>query len=77
MQIKKNVIVPYTPEMMFNLVSDIENYPKYLPWCSATQILDKTASEVIGKIYIEYLRVKTHFVTKNINTPVQHLLKNQ
>ncbi|MBY0379632.1 MAG: type II toxin-antitoxin system RatA family toxin, partial [Burkholderiales bacterium] len=24
---------------------------------------------VVGAIYLEYLKIKTHFVTKNINTP--------
>jgi ribosome-associated toxin RatA of RatAB toxin-antitoxin module len=68
-EIKKTVIVPYTAEKMFKLVSNIENYPKALPWCSKSKIKEQSGNEVIGAIYIEYLKIKTYFVTKNINTP--------
>lgn len=69
MQIKKSVIVPYSSDKMFNLVTDINNYPKYLPWCSASEIKEQQGSIVTGAVYIEYLKVKTHFITRNTNTP--------
>lgn len=67
--IHKNVIVPHTPQKMFNLVSDIKNYPKYLPWCTNSEIKHTAQNEVIGTLHLEYLKIKTSFVTKNINTP--------
>ncbi|MGF1640534.1 MAG: type II toxin-antitoxin system RatA family toxin [Rhodospirillales bacterium] len=30
--------VPYTPEQMFDLVADVEQYPSFLPWCVACRI---------------------------------------
>lgn len=68
-EIKKSVIVSHTAEKMFNLVSDIEHYSTYLPWCSKSELREKSENTVIGAIFIEYLKIKTHFVTKNINTP--------
>ncbi len=68
-EIKKSVIVPYSPEMMFALVTDIANYPKYLPWCTSSAIKTEDNNVVIGSVYIEYLKIKTHFITKNTNTP--------
>ena len=68
-EIKKSVIVSSTPEKMFNLVSDIAHYSKYLPWCTKSEIKDEYDNIVVGAIYLEYLKIKTHFVTKNINTP--------
>lgn len=68
-ELKKSVIVPFTPETMYNLVTDIENYPKYLPWCSKSSIDNTNGNEISGTVYIEYLKIKTHFATKNINTP--------
>ena len=26
-------IVPYTADLMFQVVADVEQYPKFLPWC--------------------------------------------
>jgi ribosome-associated toxin RatA of RatAB toxin-antitoxin module len=31
--------VPYSPEQMYTLVNDIEQYPDFLPWCEAAEIL--------------------------------------
>ncbi len=30
--------VPYSPEQMFDLVADVEQYPDFLPWCVACRI---------------------------------------
>lgn len=30
--------VPYTPEQMFALVSDVEKYPEFLPWTAACRV---------------------------------------
>ena len=69
LEINKNVIVTHTPQKMFELVNDIENYPRYLPWCAKSEVKHRDANQVIGTIYIEYLKIKTSFTTKNINTP--------
>ena len=68
-KIKKNVIVPFTAEKMYNLVSDIENYSKYLPWCKKSEVRSTNGNVIEGAVFIEYLKVKTHFVTRNTNTP--------
>ena len=31
-------ILPYTQEQMFDLVADVANYPKFLPWTAAARI---------------------------------------
>ena len=42
--------MPYTADQMFELVSDIENYATFLPWCVGARI--KNESEVESKIVI-------------------------
>lgn len=68
-EIRKSVLVPYSPDKMYNLVTDIKNYPKYLPWCSHSEIKDQTHNTITASVFIEYLKVKTHFTTKNTNYP--------
>ena len=31
-------ILKFFPEQMFDLVADVNSYPKFLPWCSAARI---------------------------------------
>jgi len=34
-------IVPYTADLMFSVVADVEQYPKFLPWVSALHIVSR------------------------------------
>ena len=38
---KEEKNLPYTAQQMLDLVIDIEQYPKFLPWCSAAKITKK------------------------------------
>lgn len=69
MPIAKTALVAYTQKQMFDLINDIDNYPKYLPWCSKTTIISCNQEQTTATLYIEYFKFKTHFSTKNINTP--------
>jgi len=80
--VSKSALVPYSAEQMHALVADIESYPEFLSWCSATEILDKsvdaeTNSEieqyVVAKVDINFRGVKQSFTTKNINHAPQSI----
>ncbi|MEM9495125.1 MAG: type II toxin-antitoxin system RatA family toxin [Pseudomonadota bacterium] len=47
---KTEIAVPYTARQMFDLVSDVERYPAFLPWCSALRIVKRTGDEDHGEI---------------------------
>ena len=31
-------VVPFTPKQVFEMVSDVQSYPKFLPWCVGARI---------------------------------------
>ena len=68
-KIEKSALVPYTPEQMFVLVDDIDAYSVFLPWCSQSEVVERTADEVKGQLAISYRQLNKSFVTCNINTP--------
>ena len=35
--------LPYTAQQMYDLVADVESYPKFLPWNSAARIRSRPA----------------------------------
>jgi coenzyme Q-binding protein COQ10 len=37
--------LPYTADQMFDLVADVANYPKFLPWCSEARILSRDTKD--------------------------------
>lgn len=34
-------IVPYTADLMYAIVADVERYPEFLPWCAALRVLKR------------------------------------
>ncbi len=46
----ENRQMPYTAQQMYDLVADVAQYPKFLPWCAAARIRSRTpqgAAEVM------------------------------
>ncbi|MFE3835752.1 type II toxin-antitoxin system RatA family toxin [Pseudogemmobacter sonorensis] len=41
--------LPYTARQMFDLVADVESYPKFLPWNAAARIRSRTPLETGGE----------------------------
>ena len=39
--VKKSVLLWYSPHQMYALVTDVESYPKFLPWCSRAEVLQR------------------------------------
>ena len=39
--VKKSVLLWYSAREMYELVVDVESYPKFLPWCESSTILEQ------------------------------------
>ena len=63
--IQRSALVPYTAEEMFALVSDIESYPRFLPWCSDTRVLSRDSDEVRASIEFSVSGLTRSFTTRN------------
>jgi ribosome-associated toxin RatA of RatAB toxin-antitoxin module len=83
--VKRSILVPYTPDKMFELVNDIEGYPNFLPWCKATTVHSRSEDEVRASITVAKSGIQQTFTTLNrlqpnkmievrlINGPFRHL----
>ena len=63
--IYKSAIVLHSSKKMFQLVDSVENYPRFLPWCGSTQILERDNSKTIASIEINYKGIRQTFTTEN------------
>jgi ribosome-associated toxin RatA of RatAB toxin-antitoxin module len=61
----KSVLVNHRAETMFALVDDVERYPEFLPWCSDTEVLERTAGITRARIGIDYHGLASQFSTLN------------
>lgn len=63
--LKRSAIVPYTARQMFELVNSIEDYPRFLPWCSKSKVKSRTDEEVVAELEISWKGMHKSFSTRN------------
>jgi ribosome-associated toxin RatA of RatAB toxin-antitoxin module len=63
--VDRSALVPYTPREMFELVIDIDSYPRFLPWCHGARILSRDIDEVRARIEFAVGGMTRSFTTRN------------
>lgn len=71
--VKKSALVRHSTTQMFDLVSDVEGYPKFLPWCNSTELLSRSEDQLCGRIEVARLGVRQVFSTCNKLDPPHHM----
>jgi ribosome-associated toxin RatA of RatAB toxin-antitoxin module len=72
-QLSKSAIVPYSAEQMYQLVNQVNDYPKFLNWCSSASILKQTDTQIIASVEINKAGLTQSFTTINTLTPNQRI----
>jgi len=67
--VHKSALVKFSAQQMFDLVNDIESYPKFLPWCSGSRILKREDNIVEAELIIAKGGFKKAFSTRNTIDP--------
>ena len=67
--VERAALVHYSASQMYALVEDIESYPLFLPWCSATEVHKRDDSVTVAAIHIAYHGVHQNFTTENFKQP--------
>jgi ribosome-associated toxin RatA of RatAB toxin-antitoxin module len=66
-QVKKSVLLWYTPREMYELVTAVERYPEFLPWCDKVDVLAREDDAVTARLSLAYAGVRHAFTTRNRN----------
>jgi ribosome-associated toxin RatA of RatAB toxin-antitoxin module len=68
-QVKKSVLLWYTPQEMYELVTQVERYSEFLPWCNKVEVLERGGDSVTARLHLSYAGVRHAFTTRNRNEP--------
>jgi ribosome-associated toxin RatA of RatAB toxin-antitoxin module len=63
--IQKSALVKFSAQQMFDLVNDVEAYPKFLPWCGGSRIIKREDDLVEAELLIAKGGFKKSFSTRN------------
>lgn len=64
--VEKSALVKFSARQMFDLVNDIEAYPRFLPWCGGSRILKREGDIIEAELLIAKGGFKKSFSTRNV-----------
>jgi len=73
--VKKSVLLFYSAREMYDLVVRVEEYPRFLPWCESSAVLERqpadlqagTPERVTARLALAFAGVRHAFTTRNEN----------
>jgi ribosome-associated toxin RatA of RatAB toxin-antitoxin module len=71
--VKKSVLLWYSPLEMYRLVTNVLDYPKFLPWCDRAEVLEEHADGMTARLHLHYAGVRHAFTTRNRHVPGQQV----
>jgi len=63
--VHKSVLIWYSPQEMFALVTDVPRYPEFLPWCDRSAVLAEDAEGMTAEVGIALGGIHQSFTTRN------------
>lgn len=63
--IKRQALVPYPAEWMFDLVNDVDSYPEFLPWCRSADVKEEGEGYRVATVEVAKGGVARSFTTRN------------
>ena len=67
--VHKSVLIWYSAEEMFALVTDVARYPEFLPWCDRSAVLAQDEHGMKAEIGIAFGGIHQTFITRNEHVP--------
>lgn len=66
-------IVPYTADLMYQVIADVEQYPKFLPWVVALRILSRRREEtreiLLAEMAVGYGALREKYTSQVVLDP--------
>ena len=56
--------LPYSPEQMFDLVSDVKRYPEFLPWVTAVRIRSNSDTAMVADLIVGFKALRESFTSR-------------
>lgn len=63
--VKKSVLLWYSAQEMYALVTAVEDYPQFLPWCAQAEVLAERDDGMTARLTMAISGVRQAFTTEN------------
>jgi ribosome-associated toxin RatA of RatAB toxin-antitoxin module len=72
--VRKSVLLWYAPREMYDLVTRVHDYPRFLPWCDRAEVLQTHDDGVTAKLGLHYMGIRHAFTTRNVHETDRRVL---
>jgi len=67
--VNRKALLPYSCRQMYDVVNDVESYPKFLKWCERARLLEHGETELKAALTLAKGPVRQSFTTANEMIP--------
>jgi ribosome-associated toxin RatA of RatAB toxin-antitoxin module len=67
--IQRSALVPFSAGQMFELVNDVEAYPRRFDWCEAADVRERGKDFIVAALDLRLGALRASFTTRNSLTP--------
>jgi len=64
-EIKHSALVAQPPSRMFELINDVESYPRFIPWCTHAKVQSRSDREIVATVGVQRGPLQSEFTTRN------------
>jgi ribosome-associated toxin RatA of RatAB toxin-antitoxin module len=72
--VKKSVLLWYSAHEMYELVTAVADYPKFLPWCAKAEVLQSDEGGMTARMHLAYAGMRHAFTTRNTHVKDESVL---
>lgn len=65
--------LPHTAAQLFDLVSDVEDYPNFLPWCVALRVNNRENDVIRADMVVGFKMLREKFTSRVTLTPKERI----
>jgi len=70
-ELQRQALVPYSADLMYEIVNNVDLYEEFLPWCSKSTILESSDEIMTASVFMKKGPLDQSFTTKN------NMIKNE
>ncbi len=67
--VHKSVLIWYSPHEMYVLVTDVDKYSQFLPFCEQARVVEEHDNGMTAELSVAFGGVHQTFTTRNVHTP--------
>ncbi len=72
-RIQRSALVARPARHMFDLVNDVDAYPRIFNWCEAASVIESSDTSMVARLAVRVAGLRTAFTTRNLLVPGERI----